>query len=219
MIASVGRSRVALGGVLVAIAVVGNLVVYSSVAETRPVVQVVRDIPAGSLVTTDDLRTVAVGELDPSVRVLDEASMNSVIGTYARTRIVSGSLLVAENLQATPLVAEGAAIVALPLPAGEIPVGLRERSQVEVILAPDAQVVERIEADIRAGLVSLTDDEALLPPTVVISGVVAALPSNETSALGERSISIEVAHADAHLVVTHPDPRLVLLPPSGAGRD
>lgn len=213
-----GRTRIAVGTALVAVAVVGNLVLYSSAAETRPVLQVVRDVPAGSVIGPDDVREVAVGVLDPSIQALDGSSLPTVLGWYAKTRIVSGSLLVEESLQSTPLMSDGGAVVALPLPAGEIPAGLRERSSVEIVLAPDRQLVERIEADIRAGLLAFDGDgDELLPPTVIVSGVVSSLPSSETSATGERSISIEVAHDDAHLIVVHPDPRLVLLPPSEAG--
>ncbi len=208
-----GRTRVAVGAALIAVAVVGNLVLYSSAAETRPVVQAVRDIPAGSMVSIDDLRSVPVGAVDPSVRVLDGHLIPSLVGTFARTRIVSGSLLVEQNLQEEPLVAAGSVVVARSFPAGEIPNGLRERSRVEIVLSPDRQQLERIEADIRAGLAVGAD---LLPPTIVISGTIAALPTEETSVLGEQSISVEVDHADAHLVVAHPDPRLILLPPIGA---
>lgn len=213
----VGRPRLALGAALMATAIAGNLVLYSSISETRPVVQVVRDIPAGEQVTVDDVRIIDVGALDPSVRVVDGPALSSVLGAFARTRIVAGSLLVEQSLQPQPLVSEGSVVVALPLPAGEVPVGLRERSVVEIILAPDRQTVEQTMSDIRAGLVPVgIDEEDLLPPTVIVTGIVAALPSDDVSVVGERSVSIEVPHADAHLVVAHTDPRVVLLPPEGS---
>ncbi len=213
MTATSQRMRVGVGVALVVVAIVGNLVLYTSAAATKPVLQVVRDVPAGAQLSSDDLRQVEVGALDPSIRVLDGATLGAVVGMYARTRIVSGSLVVDQLLQQQPLVAKGSAVVALPLPAGEIPSGLRERSVVDIVLSPDRQTVERVTADIRSGLAPVgVDPDDLLPPTVIITGVVAALPSVDNSVTGEHSISIEVAHDDAYLVVAHPAPRVVLLP-------
>ena len=52
--ASRRRARIALGVVIAALAVGGNLLVYSSLDHKTEVLQVVRDIPAGELVAASD---------------------------------------------------------------------------------------------------------------------------------------------------------------------
>lgn len=200
-----GRARRgALGTALVAVAVSGNVMLISSASATTAVLQVVRDVPAGNLVTADDLRTIEVGALDPTVRVVHAIDRASVIGQHTRTRLVAGSLVVHEVLQTGPLVSPGSAVVAIAVAAAELPVGLRERSRVEVVLPPDPFA----SSAPGAGL----EDSA---EPVIVPGVVVGLPTDVTSVTGESSVSIEVDHADAHLVATHDDPRLVLLEPEG----
>lgn len=201
-----GRARRgALGVALVAVAVTGNVMLISSASATTAVLQVVRDIPAGNVIAADDLRTVEVGALDPTVRVVHAVDLAGVIGQHTRTRLVAGSLVVHEVVQAEPLVTPGAAVVAIAVAAAELPVGLRERSRVEVVLPPDpfAATVPITESENRAA-------------SVIVPGIVVGLPTDVTSVTGESSVSIEVDRADAHLVVTHDDPRLVLLEPEGS---
>lgn len=188
------RARLAVGLLLAALAVVANLLVYSNVSQRRPVLQVVRDVPAGSLIGPDDIREVEVAA-DPTVRVLDAEQRQMVVGSYARVRLVSGSLVVAEALQTGPLVAPGAAVIAVQVPDGALPVGVRERSRVRLVVPPPRN-----------------DDEA---GPVEVDGWVVGLPSSPQSVTGRLSLSVEVAEADATRVVTGDDVRVVLLDPAG----
>jgi len=199
-----GRGRRgALGAALVAIAVTGNVVLISSASATTSVLQLVRDVPAGNAITADDLRAVEVGVLDPSVRVIHATDRGSVIGRHTKTRLVAGTLVVHEVLQSDPLVAPGSAVVAIALDAATLPVGLRERSRVEIVLPPDPfdPVITPETSDTTAA--------------TIVPGIVVGLPADVTSVTGESSVSVEVAHDDAHLVATHDDPRLVLVTPEG----
>lgn len=200
-----GRARRgALGMALIAVAVTGNVMLISSASATTAVLQVVRDVPAGNIVTADDLRTIEVGALDPTVRVVHAVDRAAVIGQHTRTRLVAGSLVVHEVLQTAPLVAPGSAVVGIAVAAAELPVGLRERSRVEVVLPPDPFASSTPGVD--------PEDVA---ESVIVPGIVVGLPTDATSVTGESSVSIEVDRADAPLVVTHDDPRLVLLEPEG----
>ncbi len=67
--ASRRRNRIALGVLLAAIAIGGNIYVYSTLDAKEPVVQVVRDVPAGEQITADMLRTVDV-DADSTVNVV-----------------------------------------------------------------------------------------------------------------------------------------------------
>lgn len=188
------RTRLAVGLLLAALAIVANLFVYSSVSQRHPVLQVVRDVPAGTLIGPDDLREVEVAA-DPTVRVIGADQRDLVIGSYARVRIVSGSLVVAEAIQSGPLVAPGSAVIAVQVPDGALPIGVRERSRVRLVVPPPRN-----------------DDEA---GPVEVDGWVVGLPSSPQSVTGRLSLSVEVAEDDAVRVVTGDDVRVVLLDPAG----
>ena len=59
------RLRLAFATVLVALAIAGNLAVYTSLDTRAPVVQAIVDIPAGTMLERSDLRPISV-DLDAS---------------------------------------------------------------------------------------------------------------------------------------------------------
>lgn len=183
------RNRIAAGVALGAAAIGGNVLVYSSLDDSEPVVQAVRDIPAGSQITADMLRTVDV-EVDDSVRTIPGDQLDLVAGRYAKVRIVSGSLVTDVSLQSDPLVTAGRSVVAVRIEAGALPIGLRERSRVQLVLPSGTSSNE--------------------PPTVV-DGRTVGLPVDTEAALGASSLSVEVAAAEAPTVAAAPDVRVVLL--------
>jgi hypothetical protein len=195
--ASRRRNRIALGVVLAAIAIGGNLYVYSSLDAKEPVVQVVRDVPAGEQISADVLRTVNV-DADSTVNLVPGKQMESLVGSYAKVRLVSGSLVTAEAIQAEPLVAPGSAVVAIQVPQGTLPAGLRERVPV-VLVVPGVP-----------GASGATE-----PAT--IDGQVVGLPTPTDSALGLESLSVEVARGDAATVAAADDVRVVLVEPLSEG--
>ena len=185
------RNRIAAGVLLAAIAVGGNALVYSSIASGRDVVQVVEDVPAGTRITPDMLRTVEV-DADATVNVVPAEQLDALVGRYAKVRLVSGSLVVAEALQDEPLVAPETAIVALQVDDGTLPVGLRERVPIVLVIPATGDAVA---------------------PTS-IDGRVVGLPQAAASALGRQSLSVEVARADAATVAAADDVRVVLVEPT-----
>ncbi|MEM1331935.1 MAG: SAF domain-containing protein [Actinomycetota bacterium] len=185
------RNRIAAGVVLGAIAVGANVVAYTSVRDTDPVLQAVQDIPAGTQITGEMLRSVPV-EVSENVNAVAGDDLDATIGSYAKVRIVSGSLLVSQAVQATPLVAEGNAVVAVVVPLGELPTGLRERVPVEVVIT------------------QRTGDGT----PVVVPAETVGLPLDVGSALGERSLSLELAAVDAPTVAAADDVRIVLIEPT-----
>ncbi len=190
------RNRIAAGVVLGAAAIGGNVLVYSSLSEREPVVQIVRDVPAGEQLRADMMRTVDA-DVDGSVNVVAGDQLEALIGQYARVRLVSGSLVTAESVQRAPLVEPGNAVVAIRVPEGALPVGLRERVAVQLVLPPDDA----------AG------------STITVDGVVVALPSQPDAVLGTLSLSVELAVADAAVVAGADDVRVVLLAPDLGGGD
>lgn len=185
------RNRIAAGALLAAVAIGGNALVYSSLNTSEPVVQVVRDVPAGARLTADMLRTVDA-DVDATVNVIPGDDLDALVGRYAKVRLVSGSLIVAEALQDEPLVAPGSAVVAVQVDEGSLPLGLRERVPVVLVVPSPSDT---------AGPLS-------------IDGQVVGLPQETATALGRQSVSVEVALADAPTVAAADDVRVVLVEPT-----
>jgi hypothetical protein len=190
------RRRLAIGVGLGALAIAGNLAVYSSLDDRAGVLQVVADVPAGEELRAEHLRVVELG-LDPTVRAVDATAIDQVVGQYAKVRMVAGSLVVVESLQPLPLVEPGTSIVALQLPSGSLPVGLRERSLVQIVVPVRSTSVEV---------------EPVGP--VVVTGRVVGLPTVPDGVTATVSLSVEVPSADAPALAVGEDVRVVLLPPT-----
>jgi len=188
------RLRIAAGALLAVAAVAVMLLIFSTADKRIPVLQLVHDVPAGQQVTADDFRTIEVSA-DPTLEVVHSGDLDAVVGSYAKVRMISGSLLAMPMLQSAPLVAPGSAVVAITIPTGELPAGLRERSQVQLVFPPGAS---------RAA----TD-----PLPAPVTGRVVGLPTTPDSVTGKLALSIEVAAADAATVASASDVRVVLLDP------
>ncbi len=184
------RARIALGVLLAAIAVGGNLLVYSSLDHKTEVLQVVRDIPAGEIVSADDLRVVAV-DVDPTVPTVAPQAMGSVVNQYARVHIAAGTLMVDVLVQPTPLVTVGQGVVAVEIRPTHLPAGLRERSRVMLVV---------VDGDGSPGLVT--------EGRVVSRGGEASGSSDNVVAL-----SVEVGEQDAAAIAAADDVRVALLDP------
>lgn len=187
------RNHIAAGVALAAVAIGGNLYVYSALDSSEPVVQAVRDVPAGEQITVDMLRTVDV-DVDSTVNVIEGDRLDSLVGSYAKVRLVAGSLVTVEALQPTPLVTAGTSVVAIQVADGSLPIGLRERVPVLLVVPSEG-------SDTDAAVVS-------------VSGRVVGLPTDTSSALGLQSLSVEVAAADAATIAAADDVRVVLVEPS-----
>jgi hypothetical protein len=109
-------------------------------------------------------------------------------------RLVAGSLVTVEALQTMPLVTVGTSVVAIQVADGSLPVGLRERVPVLLVVPGDGSATD-------AGVVS-------------VAGRVVGLPTDTSSALGLQSLSVEVATADAASIAAADDVRVVLVEPS-----
>jgi hypothetical protein len=173
---------------MVAVGVV--LLVFSTADKRVAVLQVIHDLPAGAQLGADDVRSIELST-DPSLAVVKAADLASVVGLYTKVRIVTGGLLASGLLQSAALVAPGSAVVAVTIPAGELPAGLRERSQVQIVIP-------------------VTGDELASPPVL---GRVVGLPDSPDSVTGQLSVSLEVATADAVVVASATRVRVVLLDP------
>ncbi len=190
------RNRIAVGIALAALAIGGNLIAYSRLDGGEAVLQTVRDVPAGEQITADMLRSVDI-DADPSVNVVSADRLDALVGAYAKVRLVAGSLVTGQSFQSTPLVAPGTSVVAIQVTDGSLPAGLRERVPVLLVIPGG------------------NDDE----PIVSVPGRVVGLPVETSSALGLRSLSVEVGADDATTIAAADDVRVVLVEPSASPAD
>ncbi len=182
--------RIAVGTVLSMVAVGVVLLVFSTADRRVAVLQVVRDLPAGTQLGIADVRSIELST-DPSLAVVKATDVANVVGQYTKVRIVSGGLLAPGLLQSGALVAPGSAVVAVTVPSGELPAGLRERSQVQIVIP-------------------VTGDDT---PVAPVLGRVVGLPNAPDSVTGQLSISFEVLATDAIAVAGATRVRVVLLDP------
>jgi hypothetical protein len=183
------RARIALGVFVAAIAVAGNLLVYASLDHKAEVLQVVRDIPAGDLVSASDLRVVTV-DVDATVPTVAPDAIGSVVNQYARVHIAAGTLMVGVLVQPSPLVTAGQGVVAVEIRPSHVPAGLRERSRVMLVV---------VDRDGSTGLVT--------------EGRVVARGDAAGATDGVMGLSVEVAQADAAAIAAADDVRVALLDP------
>jgi hypothetical protein len=134
--ASRRRSRLAAGAILAAMAIGGNILLYASLDDRTEVLQLVRNVRAGETVTSDDLRIVEV-DLDPTVPAVAADDIALVVNRYARVYLPSGTLIFDQLVQSTPLVSDGAGVVAVEIRATRIPAGLSTRSQVLLVVVEE----------------------------------------------------------------------------------
>jgi hypothetical protein len=182
--------RIAIGTLLSLGAIGAVLVVFSTADRRVAVLQVVRDLPAGTQLTSGDVRSIELTS-DPSLAVIETADLAAFVGQYAKVRIVSGGLLAPGLLQVPPLVAPGSAVVAVTIPSGELPAGLRERSQVQIVIPTVGDAT----------------------PIAPIVGRVVGLPAAPDSVTGQMSVSFEVSSTDAVTVASATRVRVVLIDP------
>ena len=181
------RTRIALGSGITALAIVANVFVYASLDRRVEVLQVVADVRAGEVVEAAHIRIVEVAA-DPTVPTVAAGQLGSVIGQHARVHLASGTLLAPVLIQTAPLVTSGMAVVAVELRSTLVPVGVRERSRLEVVV--------------------VDDDEASRIPARAVTR-----PEPVDGVSGLLSLSVEVSPPDAALVASASAIRLVLLDP------
>lgn len=172
------RARMAFGVALAALAIGGNVVLFASADDRAEVLQLVRDVRAGEVIAPGDLRIVGA-DVDPTVPVVPASDLSTVTGRHARVFLATGSLLTSGLVQADPLVADGAAVVAVEISPTQLPAGLTTRSQVLLVVpqpggAPftaPARVVQRPDATADTTAMSVEVSRDLAGPIAAADGV------------------------------------------------
>lgn len=106
----------------------------SSVSNTAAVVVSAREIPAGAVISADDLAAAQVAA-DPTVRTVRLVDETQLIGQRAVSRIPRGQLLTADSVTADPIPPSGQALVGVAVTAGQLPAtGLATGDPVTLVL-------------------------------------------------------------------------------------
>ena len=133
----------ALAGAFVVIAsVVAAIALYSRIGDRTDVLAVNRTVLAGEQLTAADLEVVSISS-DDHLAFVGASDRGLVVGQYARVRLAADSLLVPESLQPTALVDPGRVLMSVEVPAGQIPVGLREQSRLVLVVTASGWVDRR----------------------------------------------------------------------------
>jgi hypothetical protein len=135
---------------------------------------------AGEQITDADIEVVSISS-DDAIPTVPAAQRGTIVGQYARVRLLAGSLLSSESVQPLPLVDPERVLMSVVIPVGLVPVGLREQSRVVLVVTPPAVGGDR-------------------PPPVLIEATVAAVPRN----FGEIVGSAEVGQGTVALAVEVP---------------
>lgn len=176
-----GRSRnTTRAAVAVLLIVGGGLVSFQlsrSAGERTPVIAMARDVPAGAVIAREDLRSVEVSV--EGVSTIPVGDAESVIGELAAGPLPAGSLVTRGQLVSEPPLALGRGVLSVPVPVGQVPVGLRAGSRV-ALLVVDAEM-------------------AAASGATWIDGVVVDVAAGEAPS-GVMVVSVEVAEGDAYPV-------------------
>jgi SAF domain len=129
-----------LGALITVLCALGIGVLFARKGETRMVFVAARQIPAGTVLTMSDLRTVQL-PVDVDVRSIPGNDTKAVEGKVAQLPIAEGSVLVAEELSVTEKAPAGSVLVGVSLEPGALPTpDIRHGDRVEVYAAaPDGK--------------------------------------------------------------------------------
>lgn len=118
---SVRTQWIALGGALVVLAGVVVVWALSAAGARVQVVQVLQDVPAGQVITTDDLTVTGIAYDTALEGLVPASSFEDVAGRVAAVDLTAGSLLLVGMLRSTPALGVGEQRVGVVLRGGRAP--------------------------------------------------------------------------------------------------
>ncbi|WP_158851166.1 SAF domain-containing protein [Saccharothrix deserti] len=188
-------------GVLLVLACVGGFVLISlNSGDRQAVLALARDVSVGQVLTAQDLRQVNVA-VDPGVAVVGADQAATVVGRPMATSLSAGALITPNSVGGAAVPADGQAIAALALKAGQFPPEVAPGTRVSVVFVPG-----------QAGTVSSPpSDGGTVWPAVVTSVIV---PPNEQTTV----VSVQLAESAARQVAAVPAGQLSIVMLSTGGR-
>ncbi|WP_245997256.1 SAF domain-containing protein [Streptomyces armeniacus] len=181
------------------VSAVGFTWVVSTVGERQEVLILARDVAAGQVLTTKDLRSVKVAS---DVGVIPVESRGEALGERARVPLVAGALLSPRMIgRSAVFPPQGKSQVTFAVEAGAGPSDLARGDRVAVLPGPDGQAVA-------------TEEEQGQEPESSVVGTVTGVRSPQ-SAGGVREVRVLVDTAAVRTATDIQHPRVVVLPAQG----
>jgi hypothetical protein len=187
-----GRQRrwsLALLAVLVTLgSALGFVVLWMNAGGREPVLALRNNVVAGQIIQADDLRVVRVstdGGIDP----IASSQRDDVVGQPAATNLLAGTLLVADAVGTADGLESGTAVIAIPVPAAELPSDDLETGD-RVILYRTSSDTEGGEADVigEGRVFSVQDDDSTTADIRVSVTIDESLAPQIASAVREDQI-------------------------------
>lgn len=137
------RRRAGLIAAAVLLALVGAMAattIGARLSDRREVLLLVRDVPFGDVITTDDVAVTPVA-VEPGVDVIAAEGLDGVVGKVAAGDLVAGGLLSSGMLREAAPPEAGQVLVPIAVPADRLPAGgLVAGAHLEVVDAPTSRV-------------------------------------------------------------------------------
>lgn len=176
--------RALVGAMIVVASVIAALAIYTKVGDRKEVLAVRNGVLAGEQITDGNLQVVSISS-DDSFPSIPAANRALVVGQFAKVRLAAGALLVTDAIQPDELVDPDRIRVAVDVPAGLVPVGLREQSRVTLVVTPPQSGSARV-------------------PPVLVEAIVLSVPRNLAEIAGttgsERDMVPLTVEIDPHWV-------------------
>ena len=191
-----------LGALLVLACAAAFLVVSLNSGTKESVLALAQPVSVGQVLTAQDLKQVNVA-VDPGVSVVDASQAATVVGKTLSENLPAGALLTLDAVSGSGVPANGQALAALSLKAGQFPPEVSPGAHVSVVFVP---------GQAGAGLASpLTPDSTTAWPAVVTS---VTTPPNQQVTV----VSVQVTPAAARQIAAIPAGQLSVVMLAGSGQ-
>jgi Flp pilus assembly protein CpaB len=193
--------RVVIGLAVLLVGVAGTLGVVQQAGEHTPVLVMARDVPAGRVIGTQDVRVAELG-LAPGVATLGIGERGRVVGQVASVPLAAGQVLSPSSITESPPLGPGQAVMSLAV-------------------APEHAAAGTLRAGDRVAVVaSGKPDQPFTPAQVLLSPVqVLSVLASQDEAGSDRKLLVSLAVRPEQAAVLAQAAQgtvdLVLLPRSG----
>lgn len=169
------RSRVAAGGLVLAVCTLAAVVVYGRVGDRREVLAMARTVEIGQLVQPTDLRVVRVSA--PGLHTVRVADRSRIVGRPAAVRLLAGTMLAADQVGDAARLPAGTALVGAVLKPGQFPLGLNAGDGVGLVMSS-------------TGLTGGVNPDPIVQTGLSVATVVGVQPAAD--AIGNTAVSLQV---------------------------
>ena len=130
--------RLLVGLLLVVVALVGGLSLWSQMRVTAPIIVAAHALPAGHVIATEDLVTAQARLESPLAGLaIGESERSSLIGQTVSSPIPAGAMVIRQGLGTGPTIGPDQVAVTVPVPVDTVFARLRRGDQVAVLATSD----------------------------------------------------------------------------------